>query len=288
MKYKDFTGVRIRKIQVLEPTSQRIRGAVVWKCRCDCGKEILVESRKLKPGCIYSCGCEKSPCEETSDLTGFLFGRLKVLGRSGNRTKDRNPLWSCQCQCGNIIETTKGKLLSGTVSSCGCARTPDLKDWCGKRFGKLTVLSYVGKENGFHIWHCRCDCGKEVNVRQSNLQNGWTTSCGCKRNPGKNLHYINGTCLEMLRPDLMYKTNTSGVKGVYYSRTRNKWIAQIMFRQKCYYLGGYDNIEEAAQARAEAEHNIFGDFLGWYEDMYFRKRKDQGENREKKKRCIEN
>ena len=43
----------------------------------------------------------------------------------------------------------------------------------------------------------------------------------------------------MLRPELMYKTNTSGVRGVYYNKKRNKWIAQIMFKQKCYYLGGY-------------------------------------------------
>ena len=63
----------------------------------------------------------------------------------------------------------------------------------------------------------------------------------------------------------MYKTNTSGVKGVYYSKKRKKWIAQIMFRQKCYYLGGYDQIKDAAEARAEAEKNIFGDFIKWYE-----------------------
>lgn len=116
----------------------------------------------------------------------------------------------------------------------------------GKRFGMLTVVSYAGKENGFHIWHCKCDCGKEIDVRQSNLQNGWTWSCGCQRDPQKNLHYADGTCLEMLRPDLMYKTNTSGVRGIYFSNKRNKWIAQIMFKQKCYYLGGYDRIEEAA------------------------------------------
>ena len=83
--------------------------------------------------------------------------------------------------------------------------------------------------------------------------------------PGRNLHYKYGTCLELLRPNLMYRTNTSGVKGVYYSKTRGKWIAQIMFRNKCYYLGGFDTIEDAAQARREAEKQVFGDFLHWYE-----------------------
>lgn len=72
----------------------------------------------------------------------------------------------------------------------------------------------------------------------------------------------------MLRSDMMYKTNTSGVKGVYYSKKRNKWIAQIMFKQKCYYLGGYERIEDAAETRKEAEKRIFGDFLIWYQNEF--------------------
>lgn len=267
MRYKDLTGLRIGKLTVLEPTEQRVRNAVVWRCRCDCGNEILVESRRLKPGVIYSCGCEPSPDEvdkNRKDLTGLRFGKLTVLGKSGNKAKDGNPLWLCKCDCGNTIETTKRRLITGNTRSCGCGKKPPLKDWGGKRFGMLTVLSYARKENGFHVWHCRCDCGNEVDVRQSNLQNGWTKSCGCQRSPQKNLHYTDGTCLEMLRPDLMYRTNTSGVRGVYFSSKRNKWIAQIMFKQKCYYLGGYDRKEEAAIARAEAEKNLFGNFLDWY------------------------
>lgn len=265
MRYKELTGLRIGKLTVLEPTTQRIRNAVVWKCQCDCGKEIFVESRRLKPGVIYSCGCEKAPDMIGKDLTGMQFGKLTVLKKSGNKAKDGNPLWLCRCECGNMIETTKRRLITGNTSSCGCGKKPPLKDWIGKRFGKLTVTAYAGKEKGFHMWHCHCDCGKEVNVRQSNLQKGWTKSCGCMRQPQKKLHYENGTCVELLRSDLMYKNNTSGVRGVYYSTKRNKWIAQIMFQQKCYYLGGYEELEDAAKARAAAEKQLFGDFLTWYE-----------------------
>lgn len=273
MRYKDLTGQRIGKLTVLEPTKERVRSAVVWRCRCDCGNEVLVESRRLKPGAIYSCGCEQPPDTVGKDLTGLRFGRLTVLGKSGNKAKDGNPLWLCKCDCGNTLETTKRRLVTGGTRSCGCGRKPPLKDWVGKRFGMLTVLSYARKEKGFHIWHCRCDCGNTVDVRQTNLQSGGTTSCGCQRSPQKNLHYTEGTCVEMLRKDIRYKTNTSGVRGVYYSAKRNKWIAQIMFRQKCYYLGGYDRIEEAARARAEAEEKIFGDFLHWYEKEHPHKEK---------------
>ena len=268
MKYRDLSGMRIGKLTVIEPTEKRIRKAVVWRCRCECGNEILVESRRLKLGVIFSCGCEGSPYDGVKDLTGCHFGKLVVEGRSGNKAKDGNPLWLCRCECGKEIETTKHKLISGGVTSCGCGKRPPLKEWVGKRFGALTVLSYACRENGFHFWHCRCDCGKELNVRQSHLQNGWTRSCGCLRQPQKNLHYESGTCVEMLQTDVMYKSNTSGVRGVYYNKKRHKWVAQIVFKRKCYYLGGYDQIDDAVEARAEAEENLFGDFLKWYAATY--------------------
>ena len=144
-KYKDLTGLRIGKLTVMEPTDQRVRSAVVWRCRCDCGNEILIESRRLKPGVVYSCGCEKAPADDRKDLTGLRFGKLTVEGRSGNKAKDGNPLWRCRCDCGNTIETTKRRLVTGNTTSCGCGKTPPLKDWVGKRFGMLTVLSYARK-----------------------------------------------------------------------------------------------------------------------------------------------
>ena len=79
-KYKNLTGLRIGKLTVVEPTDQRVRSAVVWRCRCDCGNEILIESRRLKPGVVYSCGCEKAPADDRKDLTGLRFGKLTVEG----------------------------------------------------------------------------------------------------------------------------------------------------------------------------------------------------------------
>ena len=54
----------------------------------------------------------------------------------------------------------------------------DLK---GKRFGRLTVINYnqLRANNGEYMWHCKCDCGNECDVRGSNLRNGNTLSCGC-------------------------------------------------------------------------------------------------------------
>lgn len=51
----------------------------------------------------------------------------------------------------------------------------------GQRFGRLTVLRRDLDETKYPKWICRCDCGNEVSVRQYNLVQGRTKSCGCLR-----------------------------------------------------------------------------------------------------------
>lgn len=260
----DLTGQRFGKLVALEPMDLREHGAVVWRCRCDCGREVLVESRRLKPGVIESCGCTPAP-QET--LVGRRFGRLTVLEKTEKRAKNRSVLWKCRCDCGSIVEATRDQLLSGGKTSCGCAKTPPLKDWIGRRFGSLEVLEYAGKRKGCHMWRCRCDCGKILTVRQSNLQDGTSTSCGCMHPVTDKLHFVDGTCVERIRSKKLSRTNTSGVRGVYYNKRRNKWTAQIMFKGKTYYLGSYATLEEAAKARRRGEE-MYDNFLDWFEKEY--------------------
>ena len=50
----------------------------------------------------------------------------------------------------------------------------------GKRFGKLVVIEYAGKnERRESLWRCVCDCGNESVVRGDVLRRGTTESCGC-------------------------------------------------------------------------------------------------------------
>ena len=57
-------------------------------------------------------------------------------------------------------------------------------DLTGKKFGRLTVISksYKRDKSGNVYWNCKCDCGKEVEVRGRNLKDGHTKSCGCIKN----------------------------------------------------------------------------------------------------------
>lgn len=51
----------------------------------------------------------------------------------------------------------------------------------GDKYGRLTVLYRSAKKGsvGQIYWHCRCDCGNEVDVLGYLLRQGHTKSCGC-------------------------------------------------------------------------------------------------------------
>ena len=50
-------------------------------------------------------------------------------------------------------------------------------DLTGQIFGYLTPIQYIkgGK------WHCKCQCGNEIDVDTRNLNSGHTKSCGCMK-----------------------------------------------------------------------------------------------------------
>lgn len=53
--------------------------------------------------------------------------------------------------------------------------------------------------------------------------------------------------------------NTSGVTGVSYDKSRNKWIARLIFEGKCY-SRRFINFEDAVVQRKEWEDRYFGEF----------------------------
>lgn len=52
----------------------------------------------------------------------------------------------------------------------------------GQKFGRLTVVSLVGKTKGGNcVWDCVCECGNHTRVSAGNLKKGAIKSCGCLR-----------------------------------------------------------------------------------------------------------
>lgn len=55
------------------------------------------------------------------------------------------------------------------------------QDLTGKRFGRLTVLSFSHKSGKRVCWLCQCDCGETKVAKAICLTQGATRSCGCLR-----------------------------------------------------------------------------------------------------------
>ena len=50
----------------------------------------------------------------------------------------------------------------------------------GQRFNKLIALYPLEERlNNVIVWHCKCDCGDECDVRGTHLRAGTVQSCGC-------------------------------------------------------------------------------------------------------------
>ncbi len=56
------------------------------------------------------------------------------------------------------------------------------------------------------------------------------------------------------------KDNTSGYKGVYYDKERDKWCANIHFEHKAIFLGRFDTPKDAAYAYDAAAKELHGEF----------------------------
>ena len=96
------------------------------------------------------------------NLTGQKFGKLTVLEITPER-RNRQVVWKCQCECGNICYVVGQALRNLHTTSCGCSRKDckNVKNLLGQKFTKLTVLERIGSnESREALWKCQCECGQ--------------------------------------------------------------------------------------------------------------------------------
>ena len=256
-----------------------------WLCLCECGTETVVRHGNLRSGSIRSCGCHRYDRE---DLTGNKYSRLTVIERGIDvKFKSSNKsTWVCKCDCGNVIEVTTGSLKSGNTKSCGCYKRdmtiksnkenktkhglefhPLYPTWIdmNRRCYNLNAKSYkYYGARGISV----CEEWREVPndfIEWVVNETDWYNGCRLSLDRiDVNGNYEPSNCrfttyTIQAYNQRVHSNNTTGHRGVH--KRGNKWIARMNINGKDNYLGSFEKIEEAAEARQLKEIEIFGKLL---------------------------
>lgn len=206
------------------------------------------------------------------DITGQVFGRLTALRPTEKRDRNKNVVWVCQCECGELTEVGAGHLRRGSTKSCGCLQSPDLT---GQVFGRLTAIRPTEKRsrNGDIKWLCQCSCepGRFVEIAAISLRNGNTKSCGCLQREavaetGK-ASVVMGTRISNIRNSetTLRKDNKTGVKGVSYEEKNRRWAAHLGFQGHGFKIWR-KSFEEAVETRRKMKA-VHEEFLEWWDGL---------------------
>lgn len=202
------------------------------------------------------------------DITGKRFGKL-VAQYPVRSPKTGKLQWHCQCDCGRVTNVDLQHLKTGNTKSCGYC-TKVRYDLTGKHFGRLVVTGRTNRKStsGNYYWACQCDCGRKVDAESYLLRHGKVRSCGCLRKEKsaerlKNNRKIsaqmgakdafrdsNGNPIQSV---VTSSRNQSGVVGVSFNSSGNKWVARMMVNGKMVLNESYDEFNDAVAARRKAE-----------------------------------
>ncbi len=220
---------------------------------------------------------------------GNTYNRLTVIKRGPN-DKQGNAQWYCKCSCGNpeLILARGYALRNGSKKSCGCLHieTARAQGNANRKTNKYDLtgsygIGYTLKGEKFYFdledydlikdycWHITAQgylaCKRKENILMHRLiMNAPSTM---------EVDHINHNTVDNRKQNLRIcatyqnamnkgasNISTSGVRGVYWYSQQQKWSAEIIVQHKKYFLGLFDNIEDAIKIRKQAEEKMYKEF----------------------------
>lgn len=110
----------------------------------------------------------------------------------------------------------------------------------------------------------RCAITYKASDTLKNSEISMCAACAAKYASGKARQaagYVGGTQVTKIREMSLTASNNSGVRGVTYEESSNRWRARLCFKGKNMSFGSYAKFEDAVAARKAAEIEVFGAFL---------------------------
>ena len=76
----DMTGRAIGRLLVIEECGRDAHGQALWRCRCECGNEVIVRGDSLRSEHTTSCGCyHRERVAEARTIHGMSKTRLRSV-----------------------------------------------------------------------------------------------------------------------------------------------------------------------------------------------------------------
>jgi len=243
----DFTGIKSGHVTVIgDAPTNPTNGHRFVRCECVCGKVWDVDLQSIRRKTTKSCGCQKAEMlrsrfeldeefrypEITQEVIQELLEYNEVTGDFVWKHRSRKyfgnsrlqTLWNARYagQPAGCIDT-KGYLTIGIFNKVIRAQ----------RLAILITDGYFPVAVD-HINMDRLD-NRRCNIRvASRSQNQFNQKIPC--------------------------TNTSGIKGVWFDKRRNKWVSQIRANGLRHWVGEFETLEAAAAAVKTARNKLHGEF----------------------------
>ena len=221
------------------------------------------------------------------NLIDKKYGMLTVKSKAEN--KGKQTAWLCECECKNTVIVTGANLKTGHTKSCGCLQKEIVRQMQKKnnkykiQGNEVFMYTSSGKEFTIDIQdfeNIRKYCWHDDNkyIFTNVFENGKKKRMQLHRliiqcpknmivdhkdgNPLNNKRNNLRICTraENNRNIALKHNNTSGVTGVDWIEKLHKWRARITYNYKSIHIGYYETINQAMQARVEAEEKYFGQF----------------------------
>lgn len=214
---------------------------------------------------------------------GYKFGKLTVEKQASKPENFKNNCryWLCKCDCGNFRTLPTAEINRKKILSCGkCSKNifdlsgsygvgytskgeefyfdkedfDKIKNYTWSKTTSGYLIAYIKGSNNRYVYMHRLIVGLE-NCADYDVDHFNHNTCD---NQKENLRIC--THQNNIMNSKLSKNNKSGVTGVMFDSSINKWISQITFDFKTIYLGSFDDFDNAVKARKEAEEKYFGDY----------------------------
>jgi hypothetical protein len=223
---------------VLGEAERDAEGRQRWFCRCDCGTEAVQDPRELRRGGSRSCGCVTR--EKAAARREALMQRPRRVKRNALPPVDQlHKLFVYDHNAKGLrwrVDRNKARAGNRAGSINGQGRRLVKIDGMNYYEHRLVWKMLKGEEPPEIVDHIRI---KDVTV-----------------NSLTNLRAVSKS--ESVFHRSTFSNNKTGVTGVWWDRTCEKWIAAICVNHHQIALGRFDKFKDAVAARRAAELQYYG------------------------------